>query len=68
MTITLNGVATEVADRLTVAELLVRAGLGEAPRGVAVAIGETVVRRPDWATTVLQPGDVVEIVTAAQGG
>jgi sulfur carrier protein len=68
MAITLNGVATEIPEGTTIADLLVRSGLGVAPRGVAVAIGETVVRRPDWATTVLQPGDVVEIVTAAQGG
>ena len=37
-------------------------------RGVAVAINEEIVRRPDWTTRQLESGDEVELVTAQQGG
>ena len=38
------------------------------PRGIAVARNGEVVPRSAWAGTVLDPGDRVEIVTAAAGG
>jgi sulfur carrier protein len=37
-------------------------------RGLAVALNGAVVRRTEWARTVLQPGDRVEIVRVLQGG
>ena len=43
--------------------------LGEVPStGVAVAVDEQVVPRTDWATHVVRPGDVVEVVRAVAGG
>jgi sulfur carrier protein len=39
-----------------------------APQGVAVAINDAVVPRGTWPSTVVAPGDRVEIVTAVQGG
>ena len=42
--------------------------LGIEPRGVAVARNGDVVPRSRWADTVLEPGDIIEIVTAAAGG
>jgi sulfur carrier protein len=39
-----------------------------APQGVAVAVDDAVVPRGAWATTVVAPGDRIEIVTAVQGG
>lgn len=66
MTITCNG--ESVAVEATVADLL-RARLGHArPPGVAVAINEEVVPRGEWAARRLAAGDVVEVVTAVQGG
>ncbi|MGW6266197.1 sulfur carrier protein ThiS [Cellulosimicrobium funkei] len=38
------------------------------PQGVAVAVGDAVVPRGAWATTLVAPGDRIEIVTAVQGG
>jgi sulfur carrier protein len=38
------------------------------PRGVAAALNGEVVPRSRWESTVLSPGDQVEIVTAAAGG
>ena len=66
MRITVNGAARD-ADG-TVADLLEQQ-LGERrPSGVAVAVGEDVVRRDDWPDRRLHEGDTVEIVTAVQGG
>ena len=61
-----NGAATDVAPGSTVASLV--AGLGSDPRGVAVALNETVVPRHAWPRTSLRPGDRVEVLRAAQGG
>ena len=41
---------------------------GAAPRGIAVAVNGEVVPRSAWEATGLQPGDRVEVLTAAQGG
>lgn len=67
MTITCNGEPV-AADAATVADLLERR-LGDArPHGVAVAVNEEVVPRGAWASYRLADGDVVEVVTAVQGG
>jgi sulfur carrier protein len=61
-----NGSATDVAPGSTVATLV--SALGPDPRGVAVAVNETVVPRRAWPRTSLRPGDRVEVLRAAQGG
>jgi sulfur carrier protein len=66
-TLTVNGVA-EPLSAPTVAALLVERDIAPNGRGVAVALNGAVVRRVDWATTALNPGDTVEIVRAMQGG
>jgi sulfur carrier protein len=50
----------------TVEELVQR--LSIEPRGVAVAIDGDVVRRSEWATTPIEDGCAIEIVTAVAGG
>ena len=62
-----NGVA-EPLDAATVAALLAARDIAPGGRGVAVAVNGALVRRADWATTALNPGDTVEIVRAMQGG
>jgi sulfur carrier protein len=37
-------------------------------KGIAVAVNGEVVRRVDWAGFRLADGDVVDVLTAAQGG
>ena len=62
-----NGVSHEsVANECSVASLLVT--LGIEPRGIAVAINGEIARRSQWATTIIQPLDAVEIVSAVAGG
>ncbi|HEX8386579.1 MAG TPA: sulfur carrier protein ThiS [Rubricoccaceae bacterium] len=67
-TVTLNGEPRPVPDGLTVEALLRHVGRDPAVPGVAVALGDRVVRRADWPTTPVSDGDRVEVITAAQGG
>ncbi|TVT59046.1 sulfur carrier protein ThiS [Amycolatopsis rhizosphaerae] len=66
MEVQVNGDWRAFPDGITVAGLL--EALGTAPRGVAVAVDGVVVRRGDWAETVVSPGARLEILTAVQGG
>lgn len=61
-----NGVEQELADGTTLAELIESRGVP--PSGVAVAVNGDVVRRSEWAQTMLHDGAVVEVLTAVQGG
>ena len=65
--ITVNGEATE-AGTANVADLLAARMGDPRPHGIAVAVNEEVVPRDEWPRRRLVAGDVVEIVTAVQGG
>lgn len=67
-TIVFNGAPRDVPDGLTVEALLAHVGRDPSLPGVAVAVGERVVRRAEWAETAVSDGDCVEVITAAQGG
>lgn len=67
MTITLNGEALTV-EAATIADLLALRLDDPRPHGIAVAVNEEVVPRDDWPRWRLTDGDVVELVTAVQGG
>ena len=66
MGIVLNGSPHEGAT--TVADLVARHLHSREPRGVAVAVNRTVVPRDRWDEVLLEDGDVVDVVTAVQGG
>ncbi len=68
MIITLNGDRTELAAGTSLTELLTGAGLDPERRGVALARNGEVVPRRRWPDEVLADGDVVELLTATQGG
>ena len=61
-----NGAEHE--DAASVAELLTRLGLGEEPRGIAVALDGEVLPRASWSLQRLDDGVRVEVVGAIQGG
>ena len=63
----INGVEEEVVVT-TVAELLVVRGVDPAARFLAIAVNGTVVRRSEWPSRPLSPGDDVEIVRPFSGG
>ena len=67
-TLHVNGDRREIPDGLSVRALLAHVGRDPEQTGVAVALGDRVVRRSEWDRTPVSEGDSVEIVTAAQGG
>lgn len=73
--IVLNGEPCELHADATVETLVaefvpdaVEGAAGGRPRGVAVALNDSVVPRSAWSRTGVDEGDRVEIVTAVQGG
>jgi len=66
MEIVLNGEAREVADDMTVAQLIDELGL--AGRRLAVEVNREIVPRSALLGHPLAPGDRVEIVHAIGGG
>jgi sulfur carrier protein len=66
LTLTLNGVATDVADAQTVADLVARLGL--VGRRIAVEKNGEIVPRSRYANTPIARGDRLEIVGAVGGG
>jgi sulfur carrier protein len=78
ITITVNGTPRTAESGPTVADVVadltgVRVGSGGAVAdgtalGMAVAVNATVVPRTAWVDEELADGDVVEIVSATQGG
>jgi sulfur carrier protein len=67
MTVSVNGEQRELADDVTVAEI-VHTLVERAERGVAVALDGEVVPRSAWATTRVRDGHHVEVLRAVQGG
>ncbi len=66
MTIQLNGEPFDLAGPLSVAALL--AQLDVDARRVAVELNLVVLKRAAFETTMVQPGDVMEIVNFVGGG
>ena len=66
MRVTVNGEATELPARASVADLI--ALLELEPRGIAVAVDGEVVTRRTWGERPLAAGERVEILSIAQGG
>ena len=66
MTIHLNGDPFELPGPLTVSALL--ANLNIDSRRVAVELNLAVLKRATFDTTVIQPGDTMEIVNFVGGG
>ena len=66
MTISLNGDTHEIAGPITISALL--DALGIDPRRVAVEHNLRIVKRDQYADTVIAAGDEVEIVNFVGGG
>jgi sulfur carrier protein len=69
MRIVVNGEERDLAEGTTIADLVEQSGAG-APRrrGIAVAVDAEVVPQGAWESTALLEGQVVEMLTAIQGG
>jgi sulfur carrier protein len=66
--LTLNGEQVDARPGTTIADLLRQRGRDPETPGVAVARNGRVIRRKEWAETVLEDGDALEVITAFQGG
>lgn len=66
MTILVNGEEKEMADGLSVAELI--ESLNLKPERLAVELNRKIVRRVQWGSTSLSDGDKVEIIHFVGGG
>ena len=66
MEVMINGERREVAEGLTVAQLLER--LTIRPERVVVEVNLTILKRDQLVSTMLKPGDQVEIVHFVGGG
>ena len=66
MKIVVNGEERDVAEGITLAELL--ATLGAGPTGIAVACNDRVVRRSVYEQHRINQDDRVEIIKAVAGG
>lgn len=64
--VVVNGRSQNLPPATTVAEIV--AAWCDCSDGVAVARNREIVPRSQWTLTELEPGDHVEIVTAAAGG
>jgi sulfur carrier protein len=64
--VTVNGQAREVPDGTSVGELI--AMVTSLPSGIAAAVNGEILPRSAWAATLVAGGDLVEVVTAVQGG
>lgn len=67
MTITVSGTKKEVADGLTLVQLIKDEKV-ETPEYVTVSINEEFVKKPDIESTVLKEGDNVEFLYFMGGG
>ncbi|HZC70984.1 MAG TPA: sulfur carrier protein ThiS [Jatrophihabitans sp.] len=66
MTITLNGELRDVGDGTTLGALMTE--LTGSTRGSAAVVDGAVVPRREWPEFALRDGQVVELITAVQGG
>ena len=64
--VTVNGQSKRVADGTTVAQLLQQ--LAVHPQQVVVEVNVQIIKREQREATILQPGDVIEIVRFVGGG
>ena len=66
MWLLLNGERREVADGITLSELITTLSLP--PERIAIELNQSVVRRVDWPKLALQENDRLEIVHFVGGG
>lgn len=67
--IQVNGEARDVLVGATVEDVLRTMDIDPLyAKGIAVAVNDEVVRKPEWKDVQIAAGDRVEVITARQGG
>ena len=67
MQVEVNNQAQTISEEASLKQLMTTLGY-EQPRGVAVAVNDTVVPKSQWETQQLRANDRIMIITATQGG
>ena len=66
MVVVVNGSEKEIGEPETISQFV--SGLGLNQERLAVEVNGMIVRRTDWATTLLGEGDKIEVVHFVGGG
>jgi sulfur carrier protein len=64
--VTINGRPRQLPEQLSLDRAV--SLISNSATGIAVAVNGEVVRRASWPQHQLSPGDVIEVLTAVQGG
>lgn len=67
MDVTINGEQEQVADDLTISQLLAAKGV-EKPETVAVELNNKILKRSDYDTLKIRPDDRIEFIYFMGGG
>ncbi len=68
MNIKLNGEELIIDNKISLYDFVLQRFNNIEPKGVAVALNETIIPKSKWNDTVISENDNVEIVHAVQGG
>ena len=68
MNIKVNGELQSVKDNITLMDFVTGRLDGKEPKGIAVALNETIIHRQKWQDTIVKENYTIEIVHAVQGG
>lgn len=68
MEVIVNGKTVSLNVGTSLLEVLKRYGFDEQSTGIAVAVNQNLIPKPQWAELILKTNDKVEIVWARQGG
>jgi sulfur carrier protein len=64
--VTVNGEAAELADGITLADVV--AARLRSDKGVAAAVDGEVAPKTTWSALIIEDGQAIELLTAVQGG
>ncbi|HMT11042.1 MAG TPA: sulfur carrier protein ThiS [Ignavibacteria bacterium] len=68
MNIKVNGELQSAKESITLLDFVTGRLDGKEPKGIAVALNETIIHREKWQDTIVKENDAIEIVHAVQGG
>ncbi|MBE2217201.1 MAG: sulfur carrier protein ThiS [Ignavibacteria bacterium] len=68
MNIKVNGELQNVKESITLLDFVTGRLDGKEPKGIAVALNDTIIHRQKWQDTIVKENDTIEIVHAVQGG
>jgi sulfur carrier protein len=68
MKIIVNGKEKVIDNQMKLSDYITLNLNGKEPRGIAVALNDTIVQRQKWDSVLINENDSIEIVHAVQGG